>query len=224
MVKNVYDMKNITNWIFSFFLLVIIMLAFSCESTKHVDTATSKTDSSGYKELQRQIAEKDLLLAHYENKIKELEALGITFSNCPPAANLDSLLNDFKNKLLKGGCKQSTVDSLLAVISNQKTIIKRYADGSIEVQSNSIKDLQFTKQRLEETIADLKHDKDVLTTENEKLKTELSKKETSKVKDVKRSWFTGIGFTITLAIVALVVGGLLGWKLKQKKDKLLSNN
>lgn len=168
-------------------LMVVAMLIgwfTSCNTSKNVNKTQSYYDRSVEKSLKRQIDEKNLLIAHYESRIRELETLGVVFTECP---NIDSILDAYRYKLISGGCKQSTVDSLLSVISNQKATIKKNADGSLEINGR-IASLQQSKQRDEKTIINLQNIITRLTNENDSLKVNVKTKTEVKTVEKKTSF------------------------------------
>jgi len=212
-------MKNIFNWIcFILIVIIIVLTAFGCNTEKHVAKERVVVDSTAIQELKRDIAEKNSIIIKQSNKIRQLESLGVSFKDCPPAINVDSL----RRILTEGGCKQSTIDSLVNLLERQRTIIKRLTDGTLEIQSNSIKELQFTKDKLEETISELKSDNEIITKENERLKTEL-KKETETKKVDKKSRVIGVGVGAFLLLIVYVAGIITGRKTKGKIFKTLKN-
>lgn len=132
-------------------VIIVIIVCSSCSSLKKTQGYTKDVYDSLYvAELEDKVKVLEIENGELTSRVNELEFLGVTFDN-----NCDSIL---KFALLKAGCN---TDSINAILSQYKSRIKTFADGSVEAEG-FIKSLRRSKERNEEVISKYQHEIDSL--------------------------------------------------------------
>jgi len=186
------------------FLLTLVTLGLltSCGVQKHIATTTENRDSVALVAAKADLAEVIKERDHYQKKVEELEYLAITFAECPPAINADSLL--------KYGCDTGYVAGLRSKLDSTQSSFERLADGTVKVQGR-IASITLSKQRIEDSLHDANKEvirlKSELAVAKSQVKTEIKTVE----KEVKRGWPWWIWFVIGLISGVAGVFVLLKW-------------
>jgi len=196
------------------FLLTLIMLGTltGCGVQKHTITTTENRDSVVLMLTQKALAEVIKDRDHYRKKVEELEYLAITFAECPPAVNTDSLL--------KYGCDTGYVAGLRSKLDSAQSSFERLADGTVKVQGR-IASITLSKQRIEDSLhernAEVIRLKSELAVAKSQVKTEIKTVE----KEVKRGWAWWKWFVIGLISGIVLLAILLKWALNGSEDENL---
>lgn len=197
-------------------ILIILLLAFGCESQKHINKSEVNTDSIALSNANKKIQELTNEYSNSQQRIRELEHLEVTFTQPPPCPTVD--VDSLKLALLASGCRQETVDSAIAAYNevskrykDAEATIRKMADGSLTI-TGRIATLKQSKERLEETLRQSQHMVQFLTEENQQLQVELRKKQEVKVKDVKRSFLTQWWLML---IVGIIIGAFGMYRIHQ---------
>lgn len=205
-------------------IAVLLFFAFGCNTQKHITNRQVNTDSASLQEALTMIEQLTKENEHYQQRVHELENLEITFTEPPPCPQINT--DSLRVALLSSGCKQSTVDSAVAAYNDvskryraAQSTIKKMADGSLVIKGN-IASLSQSNQKLQETIRDREKTINFITEEYNRVQTELQKSQSEKVKQVKRSILSGVGFWI----IFLVVGFALGFYVCLKLGKHAGDN
>lgn len=202
------EFRNIYRICIAIALAVALWAAFGCTSTTKGKTVINeKSDSSYIHELESKLDVKDKEIAHLETRITELQYSSVVFET-------DTSCNEeMRVALLRAGVN---ADSLIGTMNSLKNRVKYFADGSFEAEGR-LKNVTIQKSRLEQTIYDLKKEKDSLLQVKQKekvvVKTETIFKE--KTKEVKR------GKLIFLTLLPLIFGLIIGTKYGDKIKKWL---
>ena len=180
--------------------MLIIGCMQSCTTTKDITKTKTTVDSTSLKEAYEKISTLTAERDTYYNRVKELEYLSVSFQDCPEI-NMDSL----RTVLKEGGCKQSTIDSLINLYKSAQTTIKKLADGTLEIKGK-IGSLTQSKSKDEETI--MEKDKTIAELREALKREEANVKTVTVVKDkVKKTsflnqwWLFPLGFITCLFIV-----------------------
>lgn len=184
-------------------LTFIILMLPGCTSTKHINKETESGDSIINAETARvrQQYEKDI--AQLQSRIHELEYLGLTFDR-----NCDTTINQVVNKIIQSGCPQNQIDSFVTAIQRLRNKVKILTDGSVEAEGN-IQNLVVTKNKMQETVANLTSTKQMLEKENQSLLAEVKKLKETKDKHTETSF---LSHWWLLLIIGLAAGTWIGWK------------
>lgn len=198
-------------------IIVLLLLAFGCNTQKHINNRQVNTDSASLQEALTMIEQLTKENEHYQQRVHELENLEVTFTEPPPCPQLNT--DSLRVALMSSGCKQATVDSAIAAFIDvskkykaAQATIKKMADGSLQIKGN-IASLSQSNQKLMETIRDREKTINFITEEYNRVQTELQKSQSEKVKEVKRSILSGAGFWIIFFIVGFGLGFYVCLKL-----------
>ena len=180
--------------------MLLIGVFSSCKTSKGISKTSTTVDSTSLKEAYEKIKTLTQERNTYYSKIRELEYLGVSFQDCPEI-NIDSL----RNVLKSGGCKQSTVDSLINLYKSAQTTIKKLADGTLEIKGK-IGYLTQSKSKDEETLMQkdktITELKEALKREKANVKTvTVTKDKVKKTSFLNQWWLFPLGFITCLFIV-----------------------
>jgi len=186
-----------------------LLLLFSCRVQKQTSTKTENRDSIAAVELARQLAETIKERDHFRKKVEELEYLAITFAECPPAVNLDSL----KTALAASGCRPEDIAALQAKLEAAQSRFEQAADGSVKVEGR-LKSVILSRQKIEDSLhernAEVIRLKSELAVAKSQVKTEIREV----IKDVKRGWPWWVWFILGLLTGAVLLFALMRWVFK----------
>lgn len=186
-------------WLAGIALLVAVMfLTPSCTSTKQVNKEHRTVDSTAVEEKVREIMRLQADTAEYRRQIREMEYLGVSFTDCP---EVDT---SWFRKLFSKDCPPDRVDSFIRVITPPPTTVRKGADGSLEIVSNRIAGVIQSNIRLVEEAASLRSRLLQLEKDSARLVAQVKKSESLTKKDVKRS-FGPAGLMLGL-VVGLIIG------------------
>lgn len=206
-------MKSFKNGVF-FVLLSFMVLAMmvggvsSCQTQKHITTETENIDSITIEKQKVLLTQKDQRITYLENRVAQLEYLGITFNpvNCPEF-NVDS----FRLVLEANGCKQSTVDSLVNRINDYNKRLKdsqaevtRLANGDLKIKG-SLKEVTQSSLKIQEELKAEKINSEKKDSTIKELQSQLSVEKSKKNKEIERSY---IPFWIWLVVAGSILFGL----------------
>lgn len=192
------------------FLLTLVTLGIltgGCKVQKHVTRTTENRDSVSLMLTQKALTEVIQERDHYRKRLEELEYLAITFAECPPAINADSLL--------KYGCDTGYVAGLRSKLDSAQSSFERLADGSIKVQGR-IASITLSKQRIEDSLHDANKEVIRLKSELAVAKSQVKAEIKTAEKEVKRT----PAWPFWLMLLVFLVGIRAGWYLRGKKDTL----
>ena len=139
---------------------------------------------------------------HFQKKVEELEYLAITFAECPPAVNADSLL--------KYGCDTGYVAGLRSKLDSTQSKFERAADGSVKVEGR-LASITLSKQRIEDSLHERNAEVIRLKTELAVAKSQVRTEIKTVEKEVKRGWPWWIWFTIGLIGGIVLTGVVIRW-------------
>lgn len=193
-------------------IIFALLLAAGCGSQKHITTTTENRDSLALVLAKKQMIELIRERDHFQKRLEELEYLAITFTECPPPINADSLL--------KHGCDTGYVAGLRSKLDSTQSSFERLADGSVKVQGR-IASITLSKQRIEDSLhernAEVVRLKSELAIAKSQVKTEIKTVE----KEVKRGWPWWAWFAIGLISGIVLLAILLKWALNGSEDENL---
>lgn len=202
-------MKNL------FLFAASLLLLTSCRVQKQSSTRTENRDSLALVVAKAQLAEVIKERDHFQKKVEELEYLAITFAECPPAVNLDSL----KTALAASGCRPEDIAALQAKLEAAQSRFEQAADGSVKVEGR-LKSVILSRQKIEDSLhernAEVIRLKSELAVAKSQVKTEIREV----IKDVKRGWPWWIWFTIGLVSGIVLVIVLIKWVWNDENDDL----
>lgn len=195
-------------------ILVMFLLLGSvgCHVTKNTEKKEQVKESLTEAQLLRNIHEKDSVITVLQQRVHELEYVGVTFTPCPQV-NIDSLTS----ALVRANCKPEEVDKLVQMYQKSQAKIRMLENGMTEI-TGDISSYQRSKSRLEETVASQKTTIDKLTMELAQSKAEVKEKIVEKVKTVEKEVLPWYSLWLILAV--LIGGVVLGWWFKGKAEKL----
>lgn len=190
------------------FLLTLVTLGLltSCGVQKHSTAKTENRDSVALVAAKAHLAEVIKERDHFQKKVEELEYLAITFAECPPAVNIDSL----KAALTASGCRPEDIAALQEKLTVVQSKFEKAADGSVKVQGR-LASITLSKQRIEDSLHDANKKiirlKSELTVAKSQVKTEIRTVE----KEVKRGWVWWKWFALGLISGVVLLAVLLKW-------------
>ena len=188
-------------------LLALALLFSSCKVQKHITKTTENRDSIARVELATKLAEVMIEKEHYKKRVEELEYLAITFVECPPAVNADSLL--------KYGCDTSYVASLRNNLDATQSEVERLADGSLKIKGR-LSSVIMSKQKIEDSLHDATKEinrlKYELSVAQSQVKTEIKTVE----KEVKRTSVWPFALNLLIAFVCFAAG----WYAHKKREEM----
>lgn len=187
---------------------IVVMAALSCGVSKNKSQSQTNTVSELLKEKNDSIRvlknENNVLL----QQIRELTYAGISFdtSDCPETSYVIP--------------KDCNVDSILRILDRYRDQVKVYADGTIEINAK-LKNITYTKERLESKIQMMQRTIDSLTRLKEKVNVVTETKTVTKDKIVKRGgWWWGF-FIGGLLFTILTVLFLFAYNKYREKQLLI---
>lgn len=191
-MKKLYSISDI---VYVAMFLILMILIFSCTSTKNVATKHETIDSTAFNEKSDSIRNLRIENQRLTQEIHELQYAGVVFdsSRCPP-----SIINVPKD---------CNVDSILALLDMFKNKVKIYADGTIEAEGK-LKSAYYSKDKLTKVIVELQRVNDSLRLVKAKTETIVKTDIITKEKKVKRSVFTMWWL--------LLIGFIGGWYIRHR--------
>ena len=207
-------------WITGLLLMALIFILPSCSSSKDVHKTEVKQQTSLSQEdsLKMEYLKKDT--SELRRQIREMEFLGVSFQQCP---EVDTAA--FR-KLFSKECPPARVDSAIKAITPKTSKFKKDKDGNFEIEG-ALKSIQYAKTRLEDELSTQRSTTAFMI--DQLIKTNLQqvtqKKEVEKHKE--SHFMTGFGWMLTIGIVALIVGFIIGWrarKMIKEVDNIQPNN
>lgn len=190
------------------FLLTLVTLGLltSCRVQKQSSTRTENRDSLALVAAKAELAEVIKERDHFQKKVEELEYLAITFAECPPAVNIDSL----KAALSASGCRPEDIAALQEKLTAVQSKFEKAADGSVKVQGR-LASITVSKQRIEDSLhernAEIIRLKSELAVAKSQVRTEIKTVE----KEVNRGWPWWIWFTIGLVSGVVLTALVVRW-------------
>lgn len=183
-------------------LSIFLSLLTGCVGSKHTAKQSVNKDSLAVVQIKSDLAEVQKERDFFQRKVEELEYLAITFAECPPAINADSLL--------KYGCDTSYVDRLKNELDKTQATVERMADGSLKVQGQ-LKSVTLSKKRIEDSLhardAEIIRLKSELTIAKTQVKTEIKTVE----KEIEKRGAKWLWFIFGLTVGAGLMFGILKW-------------
>lgn len=194
-------------------IIFALLLAAGCGSQKHITTTTENRDSLALMAAKAELAEAIKEREHFRKKVEELEYLAITFAECPPAVNIDSL----KAALAASGCRPEDIAALQEKLTTVQSKFERAADGSVKVQGR-LASITLSKQRIEDSLhernAEIVRLKSELAVAKSQVRTEIKTVE----KEVKRGWPWWIWFILGMISGVALLIALLRWYVTSKAE------
>lgn len=188
-----------------------LFLLTSCRVQKQSSTRTENRDSLALVAAKTQLAEVIKERDYFQKKVEELEYLAITFTECPPTVNADSLL--------KYGCDTGYVAGLRSKLDSTQSKFERAADGSVKVEGR-LASITLSKQRIEDSLHETNKEVIRLKSELAIAKSQVRTEIKEVTKEVKRGWPWWIWFTIGLIGGIVLVIVLIKWVWNDENDDL----
>jgi hypothetical protein len=200
-------------------IMLMIALAMSaCTTSKHVTSAKLNIDSTAIKAEARvrdsMVHVQEVIIESYNKMISDLTTSGVTFEDCPPCMDRDSVLS----LLDSAGRTRYLLIEQEAKIRDLTRKVKINADGSLEAEGR-IKSAMMSKSRTENELRAMERRNDSLWRVNDslatRLETTLQVSQTEKSRTVKR--FPWVPWSVAL-IFALLYGRerYIRWRANQK--------
>lgn len=190
---------------------LILLAAFaallsSCHVQKHSTVKTDNRDSIAAAELSRKLAETIRERDFFAKKVEELEYLAITFAECPPPVNLDSL----KTVLAASGCRSEDIAILQDKLAAVQSKFERAADGSIKAEGR-LASVTISNKKLVDSLHERNAEVIRLKSELAIAKTQVKSENKEDEREVSRGWPWWIWFTIGLEVGIVLVIALIKW-------------
>lgn len=191
--------------------MFLLLGSVSCHVSKNTEKKEQVKESLTLTEMRRDIRERDSIITVLQQRVHELEYVGVAFTPCPQV-NIDSLTQ----ALIRANCSPEQVDKLIKMYQDSQAKIRMLENGITEITGN-VSSYQRSKSRLEETVVNQKTIIDKLTIELAQSKADVKERIVEKVKTVEKEvlpWYS-----LWLILAALIGGGVLGWWFKGKAEK-----
>jgi hypothetical protein len=191
------------------YILPFLLFLAACSSQKHITTQQTHIDSLSTHVKDSFNAVINKLTASYEKKLVDARKTNVVFKEvrCPTLPKIDSSCN--KDSIV------AAYNRLAAYAATLKNTVKINADGSAEYEGQ-IASVSLDLEKTQQELSKVSQENSYLSHVRDSLSTELLLVKSAKQVDKKSSFLSGIGFIIALALIAFVIGIIIGYKFKNK--------
>lgn len=189
---------------------IVILLLASCRTSKNIQTRTDNLDSLSVliKDSMTRVLEEQS--EAYNRHIEELIKSGVTFEDCPPCMNRDSILN----LLDSAGRTRFRVIEQQERIRELQNKVRINADGSIEAEGR-IKSAMLAKSRTDDELRTMERRYDSLQRVADSALTRLQTSQTETVRIVKRTPWVPWGL-VAVALIVLSVREYMNYRSRKR--------